>query len=194
MEAIQWVYQFSLITFLCSFIQIPFTSLVFAYEKIGVYALVSTLESLGKLAFTYVTIQIGLDHLCFYSGSLLFVALLVLSSYFVLSHVLFKDVRYSTIKDKSIYKRLLFFSGWTIFGSIANTSMIQGGIILVNIFFSPIINAALGVALQINNAVSALVNSMIVPFRPAMQKNTQRAIMNMSVNYLRCPTNSFIMY
>ena len=33
MEAIQWVYQFSLITFLCSFIQIPFTSLVFAYVK-----------------------------------------------------------------------------------------------------------------------------------------------------------------
>lgn len=76
MEAVLWVYQFSLITFLCSFIQIPFLSLIFAYEKIGVYALVSTFESLGKLVLTYVTILIGMDHLCFYSGSLLFVALL----------------------------------------------------------------------------------------------------------------------
>lgn len=194
MEAVQWVYQFSLITFLCSFIQIPFLSLIFAYEKIGVYALVSTLESLGKLVLTYVTILIGMDHLCFYSGSLLFVALFVLTTYVVLSHLLFKDLKYTKIKDKSIYKNLLSFSGWTILGSIANTSMFQGGIILINIFFGPIINAAFGVALQINNAVTALVNSMIVPFRPAMQKNTQKAIWNMYANCLRCPINSFIMY
>ena len=93
MEAVLWVYQFSLITFLCSFIQIPFLSLIFAYEKIGVYALVSTLESLGKLVLTYVTILIGMDHLCFYSGSLLFVALFVLTTYVVLSHLLFKDLK-----------------------------------------------------------------------------------------------------
>ena len=193
MEAVLWVYQFSLITFLCSFIQIPFTSLVFAYEKMGVYALVSTLESLGKLAFAYVTIQIGFDHLCFYSGTLLFVALLVLSTYVVLSHILFKDVRYSNIKDKSIYKQLLSFSGWTIFGSIANTSMIQGGIILINIFFGPIINAAFGVALQINNAVSALVNSMIVPFRPAIQKKYAEGDQEY-VSQLFTMSNKFIYY
>lgn len=193
MEAIQWVYQFSLITFLCSFIQIPFTSLVFAYEKIGVYALVSTLESLGKLAFTYVTIQIGMDHLCFYSGSLLFVALFVLTTYVVLSHLLFKDLKYTKIKDKSIYKNLLSFSGWTILGSIANTSMFQGGIILINIFFGPIINAAFGVALQINNAVTALVNSMIVPFRPAMQKKYAEGNLEY-VCQLFTMSNKFIYY
>lgn len=159
----------------------------------GVYALVSTLESLGKLAFAYVTIQIGFDHLCFYSGTLLFVALWFKYLRCPKSCTL-QRCKILEYKGQEYLQAIVIFSGWTIFGSIANTSMIQGGIILINIFFGPIINAAFGVALQINNAVSALVNSMIVPFRPTMQRNTQKAIRSMSANYLRCPINSFIMY
>ena len=41
---------------------------------------------------------------------------------------------------------------------------------LLNIFFGATINAAFGVALQINNAFGALCNSIIIPLRPAMIK------------------------
>lgn len=192
-EVIQWVFQFSLITFLCSFIQIPFTSLIFAYEKMGVYAILSTMECIGKLVLTYCAIITSIDHLFFYSGSLLFVAIIVLISYFLITKLKFKNIRYKKVSDNSIYKQLLSFSGWTIFGSLANTSMIQGGIILINVYFGPIINAAFGVALQINTAVNALINSMIVPFRPAMQKKYAEGDF-LYVSQLFTMSNKFIFY
>lgn len=48
--------------------------------------------------------------------------------------------------------------------------MIQGNTILLNIFFGPIVTAAFGIALQINNAFNALCNSLVLAFRPPMIK------------------------
>ena len=73
----------------------------------------------------------------------------------------YKECHYHKTTDKRLYKELLSFSGWTLFGNIANIGMQQGNIILLNIFFGATINAAFGVALQINNAFGALCNSIL---------------------------------
>lgn len=186
-------YQYSLLTFLCSFLQIPFASLIFAYERINIYAIISTFECIGKLLIAIGAIYIHSDHLTFYGAGLMYVAILILSAYVISTRKMFKNIKYRKSTNKKLYKSILSFSGWTIFGSFANTCMIQGGIILINLFFGPLLNAAFGIALQINNAVMALVNSMIVPFRPAMQKSYAEEDYNY-VNILFNFANKFMYY
>lgn len=165
-----WIYQFGLITFIFSLLQIPFTAAIFAKEDMGIYAIISTFDALGKL---FVAFLIGFgdyNRLIFYSCGLLVVATLVLLGYVTNCKKNYKECCYTTHIDIMLYKKLMSFSGWTTFGSIANTGLTQGSIILINIYFGPIANAAFAIAQQINNALAALSNAMILPFRPAMMK------------------------
>lgn len=193
MFAAEWLFQFALFTFICSIIQIPYTAAVFSHEDMGIYALVSTMECLGRLITAYLIGIVLIDNLIYYGSGLLIVAVVVLFMYVFVGRKRYVECHYHKIKDHTLYKQLLFFSGWTTFGSISSTGMIQGGIILINIFFGPIANVAFGVALQINNAFTALTNSMVLPFRPAMIKAYAEARFDY-VNQLFSVSNKFIIY
>jgi len=164
------VYQIGVMTFICSLLQIPFTAAVFAKEDMGIYSIISTLECVGKLIVAYLIGYGNQDRLVFYSGGLLAVSLFILLGYLIFCKRNYAECIYRQKVPHELYKNILSFSGWTTFGSLANTGLTQGSIILINIFFGPIANAAFGIAQQINNAFSALSNAMILPFRPAMIK------------------------
>ena len=75
------------------------------------------------------------------------------------------------VKDKNIYVGVLKFIGWTSLGSFSGVCLVQGSIILLNVFFGPLANAAFGIANNIYNALMSLGNSTIVAFRPATIKS-----------------------
>ena len=97
-------------------------------------------------------------------------SLVVFLCYAAISIRRYPECRYTSVKDKNIYRQLISFSGWYSFGSLANTGLNQGNTILLNIFFGPLANAAFGVATQIQNAFNSLSNSIVLPFRPPMIK------------------------
>ena len=74
------------------------------------------------------------------------------------------------MKD-SMYKELLSFSGWSLFGSIAGVGMNQINTILVNVFFGPIVNAARAISFQFNMAVNSFSSSFLFAIRPPMIKS-----------------------
>lgn len=165
-----WIYQFALFSFIFSLIQIPYMAAIFAHEDIGIYTIISTLECLGKFIIALLIGSFLADNLLFYGLGLLIIAIVVFSLYVFTGHFSYRECRYHKVISRKIHWELLNFSGWTTLGSVANTGMIQGGTILLNIFFGPIINVSFAIALQINNAFSALSNSLVIPFRPAMIK------------------------
>lgn len=170
MDAMLTIYHFALCAFVFSLIQIPFMAAVFANEDMGIYAAISIVECLLKLLAAFLILQVTNDGLVFYGRTIMLIAIFVACLYFMVCKIRYKEYHYVRIQDKSLYRKLLSFSGWTLFGSIANTSIIQGSTILLNVFFGPIVNAAFAIALQINNAFIALGNTMVLSFRPAMIK------------------------
>lgn len=170
MDAALVIYQFSIVMLLCSFLQIPFMSAVFAHEDMGVYTIVSTIECLLKLLAAYLIGIVLIDHLELYVFGLLCTAVIVLLLYSLSARHRYQECRYCRVNDHRLYRELLSFSGWSLFGSIANTGLIQGNTLLLNIFFGPIITAAFGIAIQIYNAFCALCNSIVLAFRPPMIK------------------------
>ena len=193
MDATLWVYQLSIFILILSMLQIPYTAAIFAHEDMGVYTWISTAECLLKFAAAFSITYAFINHLVFYALGLLVTAIIVFVMYVFIARHKYQECHYHKPTDKKIYKKLISFSGWTFFGSAANTGIIQGNTILLNVFFGPIINAAFGIAQQINNVFNTLCNTMVLAFRPPMIK----AYAEQNYNYLNklfSVCNKFIFY
>lgn len=192
-DATWWIFQFALFAFLFSIMQIPYTAAIFAHEDMGNYAFISTVECVLRVAVAFLIGKIMMDNLVFYGMGLMIVAIIVFLMYMWYGYKHYIECHYTHTKNHILYKKLLTFSGWTMLGTIANVGIIQGGIVLLGMFFGPIINAAFGIALQINNAFQSLCNSMVLPFRSAMM----RAFAEKQLDYLDklfSVSNKFIYY
>lgn len=170
-ETADWIFQFSLIIFLMSLIQIPFTAAIFSNEDMNVYAIISLVDCFGKFLVAIVLSKVNTDHLFFYGAGLLVASTITFLAYTITALVRYPICRYVKLKGTQIYKELLSFSGWTMYGTLAGVGMIQGTTILLNIFFGPLVNAAYSIANQISNAITAFENAIVLAFRPAMVKS-----------------------
>lgn len=193
LAAAQWAYQCGLLAFLCSFAQIPFSAAMFAHEEMGIYALVSTIECLMKLAAALLVGHILADNLVVYSSGLTVTAVIILLVYTIIGSRRYEECHYRRPRKSALYKSILAFSGWALFGSVASVCITQGNTVLLNMFFGPIIIAAFAIALQINNAFNTLCNNIVLAFRPAMIK--AYAERNFTyLNQMFSASNKFLLY
>ena len=63
------------------------------------------------------------------------------------------------------------FSGWTLFSAVAGICRSQGVNILLNIFFSTIVNAARGIAYQVSGIISGFVLNFQLAINPQLVKS-----------------------
>lgn len=163
------VYQFTIVTFIIGVLRIPFESAVIATERMSFYAYLSVIEALLKLAV------VGLLYFC--QGNKLinyaaFMMLIPLGS--ITAFVIYCIKKIGCVLrlffEKSLFKELFSYTGWTMLGSIANVVARQGGNILINIFYGVVANAAFGIASQVNTAFNSLVGNFQTAFKPQVIK------------------------
>lgn len=164
------IYQFSILSFICSMLQSPYFSAVIAHEEMGIFAAASLGECLLKFGSACLLTIIAFDRLETYGFLILFVHIISLLFYFFIGRFRYQECHYQKVRDKNLYKDILSYSGWNLFGSLASVGMNQVNTILVNIFFGPIANAARAIALQINGAIGSFSGSFIMAIRPPMIK------------------------
>lgn len=193
MTTTQWIYQFSLLAFLCSILQIPYTAAIFAHEDMGIYAGVSTIDCLLKLIVALFISTRPDNGLFFYGSGLMLTAIIIMLIYIIIGRHRYSECHYRIPKSKRLYINILFFSSWALYGSVANVGIVQGSIILLNLFFGPVIIAAFAVSLQISNAFNTLSNSMVLAFRPAMIKAYAEKNYHY-LNQLFTVSNKFLLY
>jgi len=142
MSAVNWVYQFSILSCVIHIIRVPYNATIIAYEKMSFYAYIGIIEGILKLAIVFFLAFSPFDKLVFYSSLMLAVTVFITFVFYVYCKYSFKEFEYVVVKDKKLYKGLLMFSGWTLFGSIANLARTQGLTFIVNIFYGVSLNAA----------------------------------------------------
>lgn len=170
MIAANWIYQFSVITFILNLIRIPYNASLIAYEKMDFYAYLSLLDGALKLLIVYMLYLSPIDKLIFYGFLLLMVNVIDNVCYRVYCNRHFKTTHYKWLWDKSLLKDLFGFSGWSLFGSAASVLSQQGLSIIVNIFFGVVLNAALGIANQISGVISQFYTNFQTAFNPQIVK------------------------
>ncbi len=169
--AANWVLQCSLITFVINLISIPYNACIIAHERMKVFAYISILEAVLKLSVVYMLYASSFDKLSTYAILLVVVAAIIRLTYGIYCKRQFEECNYQFTYDKSIVREMSGFAGWSF---LTNTSYIlntQGINILINLFFGVTINAARGIAIQIEMAVLQLVNNFTVAMNPQITKS-----------------------
>jgi O-antigen/teichoic acid export membrane protein len=171
MNAANWAYQFSILTFMIAVLSIPYHALIIAHERMNVYAYVSIVEVSLQLFIVFMLQWFGFDKLKLYSVLVFFVSLLVRGIYGLYSSKNFKESKYRFIWDKSLFKTLMSFAGWNLWGNAAGVLSGQGVNMLLNIFFGPAVNAARGIAYSVKAAVHQFVNNFQTAMKPQIIKS-----------------------
>ncbi|HMM16040.1 MAG TPA: MATE family efflux transporter [Petrimonas sp.] len=170
MDAARWIYHFSILSFMVTVIQVPYNATIIARERMNVYAYVSILEVLLKLLIVFMLTWIAFDKLKLYGVLIFGVTVIVALIYQIYTRKHFDETRFEVVKDKALFKTLISFSGWSLFGNGALISSNQGISLIINFFQGVVLNAAIGVANQINGALYTFVANFQVAFNPQLIK------------------------
>ncbi len=170
MYAANWVYQLSVITFIVNLIRVPYNATIIAYEKMDFFAYLSIVEVVFKLLVVYLIIICAFDKLIFFALLYTIIPFLITYSYKLYCNRKFSITRYKYYWNKDTFKKLFSFSGWSLFGSIANVLASQGLVILVNIFHGVAANAAMGIANQVSSKVTQFFTNFQMAFNPQIVK------------------------
>lgn len=162
------IYQASIVAFVALLVQVPYLAAVMAHEKMSVFAIVTLIGTILNFILAYALRYIPAHHLMVYGLGWMGTAILVTVLFVLYAKHHFAETRRVPVIDKSDYKALLSFTGWTIFGSLAGAAMIQGNTLLINTYVGPVANAAFAVGVQIYYAVTMMGNNVFVAVRPQM--------------------------
>lgn len=171
MTAANWVLQFSIITFVINLISIPYNAAIIAHEKMSAFAYISILEAVGKLAIAFLIMWSPIDKLIYYAILMCAVAVIVRFTYGHYCKKHFTECTYHFHWDKDILKQMFGFAGWNFIGASSAVLRDQGGNIIINIFFNPSVNAARGIAIQVNHAVTGFVQNFMTALNPQITKS-----------------------
>jgi O-antigen/teichoic acid export membrane protein len=171
MNAANWAFQFSILTFIVGVLSIPYHALIIAHERMNVYAYVSIVEVSLQLIIVFMLQWFGFDKLKLYAVLVFVVSLLIRGIYGFYSSKNFKESKYRLIWDKALYKTLMSFAGWNLWGNAAAVLSGQGVNILLNIFFGPAVNAARGIAYSVKAAVHNFVGNFQTAMKPQIIKS-----------------------
>lgn len=171
MLAANWVFQLSIITFIINLVSVPYNAVIIAHEKMSAFAYISIFEALGKLVIAFLIVVSPIDNLIFYAALMCVVALIIRIIYGYYCQYCFEECRYSFIFDKTYLKQMFKFAGWNFIGASSAVLRDQGGNIIINIFCGPAVNAARGIAFQVNNAVQGFVTNFMIALNPQITKS-----------------------
>ena len=166
-----WCYQAAVVTTLANIMRVPYNAVIIAYEKMSFFAGLSIVEAVLKLAVVFLLKITLLDKLVFYSFLLVAVSFIILAIYKFYCNKNFEIAHYKKVQDKGLGKELVSFSGWSLFGAVANVANSQGTNIVLNIFTNVTVNAAMGIANQVNAAVYSFVSNFQTAFNPQLVKS-----------------------
>lgn len=170
MEAANWVLQFSILAFVINLISVPYNAAIIAHEKMSAFAYISIYEGMSKLAIAFLIAISPIDKLIFYSAMTCVAAVSVRCVYGYYCKHHFEECSYKFYWDKSLLMQLFGFAGWSFIGNAAGILRSEGVNILLNLYFGPIVNAATGVATQVNNAISGFSNNFMTAVNPQIIK------------------------
>jgi O-antigen/teichoic acid export membrane protein len=170
LSTVNLVYQFSVFTTIVGIIQVPYDAIIVAKEKMNIYAYMGIIEVFFKLTIVYLLYCHKGNKLTFYAFLLFLVAFISSLIRKLYCKYFFKETKYEFYYQKELYQKLLYFSGWSLFGNIAGVAREQGSNILLNIFFGTILNATYGITMQVQSAVQIFVYNFQIAVNPQIFK------------------------
>lgn len=196
LTAANWIFQGAVVSFLLSLITTPYMASIIAHENMNIYAYVSIVEVVLKLAIVFLLKVLHYDKLIVYGILITLVSIINTAIYRFYCHKHYTECKISFLRDGKLFKEIISYSGWNLFGNIASVLKNQGINILLNLHFGAVVNAARGIASQVNSAVVSFSNNFSTALRPQIIKSyaANHKEETMRLVFRGCKFTFFLMY
>lgn len=171
MTAALWIYQFSIFSSMIGVVSAPYNAVIIAHERMGAFAYISIADAVLKLLIVYLLVIIPYDKLIVYGILFFCVQVFDRIVYGVYCARHFGETRCRPLFDKERFKQIFSFAFWTMNGNLAVIGYTQGINILLNIFFGPAVNAARGIAVQVDGVVRSFCSNFQMALNPQLTKS-----------------------
>ena len=169
--AARMVLHFSLLAFVINLMSVPQMASITAHEHMSAYAYIGILDGLLRLGVAFLILHSPIDRLIYYAALMAGVVLIVRMAYGLYCRMHFEECRYRPVFDRPLIREMFSFAGWNFIGVTSGVLRDHGGNILVNLFSGPAVNAARGVAVQLNGAVQGFVTNFMTAVNPQITKS-----------------------
>lgn len=171
LETTLWVYHLSCITICIQIMNMPNNALVIAYEKMKSFAYISLLESILRLGIALLLTLCLYDRLKLYALMLFGITLVTNLIYLFYCKYSIADVRFHFVLDRCLMTNMFIFSCYSFIGNVAWVSFTQGLNVMLNLFFGPVVNAARGIAVQVESAITGFSSNFQMALNPQITKS-----------------------
>lgn len=164
------VYDIMIVSSLLTIATIPYSAAINAHEDMHYFAISEIIVILFRL-IAAAALLVFTNHLL-----VIYTALMMLSVFigFITKYIWCKlkypecVIKRSLMRDKSVIKEMVGFVGWNTLGSIAVLARNQGVAVILNIFYGVTVNAAYGIANQVNSLVLTFASTLTTVFTPTI--------------------------
>ena len=171
-NAAEWIYQFLIISTFFTILSVPFDAELNAYENMMVFAIISIIDSVLRLGLALTLPYLSGDLLIIYGAGMAVIAILDTTIKYGYTRKRYSSM-YPNIDclDKNSFKEMFSFAGWNTFSAFSMTGRNQGIAIILNLFMGTIVNAAYGIANQINGLLVYFSSTLQKSFNPQLMKS-----------------------
>lgn len=168
-EQVLWCMVGGVVLTICA---VPYEAAMNAHEDIAQIAGINIVEALCKLGAAVAILFLSHDQLLTYALLVLGSQLLAFAGKRAFSRRKYAEThfRLHRLQDPALLKGMLGYAGWNLIGAGCSIARYQGAAILLNTFFGLLVNAAYGVAQQVNGFILFFANSIVRPLRPLIVK------------------------
>ena len=168
------VYGSLIVSTVFTVMSVPYDAVLNAHENMLYYSIVGIVESILKLgaALAVVYTAVG-DKLVLYGILMACVPLVTLTIMRVYCHKHYIECKIAPKRyfDRNLMKEMTGFAGWNLISTSVIMVSAYGQGIILNSFFGTILNAAQGIAGQMNGQLQVLSSNMLKALNPIMGKS-----------------------
>ena len=161
------VFQLSIIASVVNLVSTTFDAIIIAHERMSFYAYFTVLQGAMNLMMALLLAFIEGDKLIYYGFFMLGVPVTTLVVSYMYCRKYFDECRFDWSYDTSYLKQMLGFAGWNFMGNTAYALTHNGLNMVLNVFGGAVVNAARGIAYQVNSVTYQFLNNInivIVPY------------------------------
>lgn len=171
-HAARYVYYFMIVSFSFTVMSVPYDSILNANEDMFYYSVIGIIESLMRLVLAIWLPYVGMDKLVFYSLFLSLITIFSLVVKRIYCYRKYEECQFSmSLFDKTLAKQMTSYAGWNFLTSITSLISFNSMPLLLNNFFSTVVNAAQGIAAQVNGILMVFSSNLLKALNPTITKS-----------------------
>lgn len=169
--AARWLYQLSILSAVIQVISVPYNAAIVAYEKMSAFAYLSILDAVLKLVIVLLLQFAPYDRLITYATLLCAISILDRIIYGIYCKKNFNMCQFHLKWNNEVFKKMLAFAGWSTFGNFSFLFYTQGLNLILNLFGGTIVNAARGIAVQVEGVLRQFFINVQTAINPQIIKS-----------------------